>query len=62
MKKERKLKLEVNKVSVSKLNNVKGGVDPVGSVILCQQTVECDTLIDGDCKTFVTLIGTLDRC
>ena len=65
MKKERKLKLEVNKVSISKLNNISGGGDPavtIASVVLCELTTLCDTDMDGDCKTYITALGTLDRC
>ena len=52
MKKERKLKLEVKKVSISKLNNIFGGGDPVASVdFLCIITTEVKTDIGVDCKT-----------
>lgn len=58
MKKERKLKLEVNKVSIATLNLIKGG-DP-GSVVLCALTIEgCNTEED-NCKTGITIINESD--
>ncbi len=57
MKKQRKLKLEVNKVSVSKLNNIKGAGDPIESV-----DFPCILSINGfscilDCQTGLTIIN-----
>jgi hypothetical protein len=55
MKKERKLKLEVKKMSISKLNNIFGGNDPIASVDLpCVITTEPITIVGVDCKTGVT--------
>ncbi|AXG72360.1 hypothetical protein KORDIASMS9_04631 [Kordia sp. SMS9] len=52
MKKERKLKLEMKKVSVSHLNNVLGGDDLIPSVnFLCVVTTEPQTLPGISCKT-----------
>ncbi|WP_430412179.1 hypothetical protein [Kordia sp.] len=52
MKKERKLKLEVKKVSISKLNNIFGGNDPISSVDLpCVITTVVKTIVGVDCKT-----------
>ncbi|MBC8756009.1 hypothetical protein H2O64_15130 [Kordia sp. YSTF-M3] len=61
MKKERKLKLEVSRVSVSKLNHIIGS-GPKISIELCALTTQCDTNIDGDCKTYITVLGTVDGC
>ena len=56
MKKERKLKLVIKKVSVSKLNNIFGaGADPVASVDLpCIITTILKTDPGVDCKTGAT--------
>lgn len=65
MKKERKQKLQVNKVSVSKLNSIVAGggeTSTVASVILCEITTICDTDTDGQCKTYITAVGSVDRC
>ena len=63
MKKERKLKLEVNKVSIATLNRIKGGdPDPIGSVVLCALTTEAaDTMDDDTCKTGITIINDSDE-
>jgi hypothetical protein len=57
MKNERKLKLEVNKVSVSKLNNIKGAGDPVASIdYLCVITIN-GISCDGPCQTTLTIVN-----
>ncbi|WP_046757331.1 hypothetical protein [Kordia jejudonensis] len=57
MKRERKLKLAIKKVSISKLNTIFGaGGDPVPSVDLpCElTTIVITTIIGVDCKTGAT--------
>ncbi|MEM6718734.1 MAG: hypothetical protein AAF611_05455 [Bacteroidota bacterium] len=58
MKKERKLKLTMNKVSISNLNNVfGGGNDIIPSVnYLCVITTEPKTVPGEDCKTGKTIV------
>ena len=65
MKKERKLKLQMNKISVSKLNHIKGaGSDLVPSVDMpCEITTEIKSVPGEDCKTVVTIINrSLGKC
>ncbi|EDP95494.1 hypothetical protein U8527_17535 [Kordia algicida OT-1] len=64
MKKERKLKLEVNKVSVSNLNNtLGGGSDLVSSVNFpCVITTVRHTIPGLNCKTFLTASDSAERC
>lgn len=66
MKKERRLRLEVNKISISKLNNIfgAGGGDPVASVDLpCVITTVVLTDIGVDCKTGETrTYNTVETC
>ncbi len=64
MKKERKLKLQMNKISVSKLNDTHGGgSDFIPSVnYLCVITTEPHSIPGENCKTFLTAVDTLDRC
>lgn len=65
MKKERKLKLEVNKVSVSNLYNISGGggSDLVASInFLCVLTTVPHSIPGHNCKTFVTVGNGSDRC
>jgi hypothetical protein len=51
MKKERKLKLEVKKINISKLNSIIGGNDPITSVDFpCAETVDY-TIIGINCRT-----------
>lgn len=63
MKKERKLKLVMNKVSVSNLNNVFGGGDDlIPSVnFLCIITTEPKSIPGEDCKTMNSLANQSDR-
>jgi hypothetical protein len=62
MKKERKQKLEVNRVSVSKLNHIKGG-NPIVSIDICVITTEEKTILDQDCKTGLTILdGSIKTC
>lgn len=62
MKKERKLKLEVSKVSIATLNRIKGGdPDPVGSVVLCLTTTEEPNTLPDQCKTFITNAASLGQ-
>lgn len=56
MKKQRKLKLAVNKVSVSKLNSVKGGNPIISIDVFCAYTeneVECTS---DPCQTGLTVL------
>lgn len=66
MKKERKLKLEIKKVCISKLNNILGaGGDPVASVDLpcVLTTIVITTIIGVDCKTGATkTFNTIEDC
>lgn len=64
MKKGRKLKLEVKKVCVSKLNNILGGDDIIESVNApCIRTTIAQTIPDEDCKTVITIINrSLRKC
>lgn len=56
MRKERKLKLAVNKISVSKLNSVKGG-DPIISVdVLCPLTENEAICMTDPCQTGLTIL------
>ncbi len=68
MKKQRRLKLEMNKVSVSKLNNIKGAGGPIGSVNICaistepftcEFTMELTSCANFECtiRTGVTIIN-----
>lgn len=59
MKKERKFKLTMNKVSVSKLNNIKGKGDPLTESSV---TFPCIISIDNyscedDCRTGLTVLN-----
>ncbi|WP_298514013.1 hypothetical protein [uncultured Kordia sp.] len=61
MKKKTNLSLEIKKVSISKLNSVKGG-DPVMSVDLpCIYTEYC-SIAGVNCKTFLTASDSIERC
>lgn len=72
MKKERRLKLQMNKVSVSKLNNtIGGGSDIIPSVNFpCVITTEPKSIPGDDCRTGNTLsnqsvgacLASTDRC
>ena len=65
MKKERKLKLEVNKVSVSNLNTTfgGGGTDLIPSLnFLCVITTEPHSIPGENCKTFLTATDSGERC
>ncbi len=55
MKKQRRLKLEMNKVSISKLNNIKGGDDPVGSIVLCALTEGPDCTLTDEFTCTITM-------
>lgn len=63
MKKERKLKLTMNKVSVSNLNNVFGGGDDlIPSVnFLCVVNTVLKTVPGEDCKTVNSLANQSDK-
>ncbi|WP_157547149.1 hypothetical protein [Kordia zhangzhouensis] len=50
------MKLEVRKVSVSRLNNIVGGNDPQPSIDdVCIITTIRVTILGADCKTGITL-------
>lgn len=62
MKKQRKLKLEMNKVCISKLNDIKGG-NPIESVDICIFTAGPNTIPNEDCKTGITIIeNSVGKC
>ncbi|WP_298514010.1 hypothetical protein [uncultured Kordia sp.] len=62
MKKKRTVGLEIKKVSISKLNDIKGG-DPVTSFDLpCAYSTICTQTDDDECKTFLTATDSIERC
>jgi hypothetical protein len=62
MKKKRKLRLEVKKVSISKLNDIKGGDLRTSFDLPCAHTTICTQTDDDECKTYLTATDSAERC
>ena len=62
MKKKRKLRLEVKKVNISKLSEIKGGDLRISFDLPCAQTVICTQTDDDECKTYLTATDSAERC